>query len=82
MAKKVPIKKPTGDKTPETDIVYKKQGWICPSCGGGVAPDVKRCPCKPINYPTPWFPDPIPWNPKTPPLYPPWNPLDNPRITD
>lgn len=23
-------------------------GWICPVCGGGVKPDVERCPCKPL----------------------------------
>ena len=23
-------------------------GWVCPSCGGGCAPGVNRCPCTPI----------------------------------
>jgi hypothetical protein len=22
-------------------------GWICPACGGGVAPQIERCPCTP-----------------------------------
>jgi hypothetical protein len=24
-------------------------GWQCPCCGGGVAPGVERCPCKPMH---------------------------------
>lgn len=30
----------TGSKTPEAP-----RGWLCPACGGGVAPGVERCPC-------------------------------------
>lgn len=28
-----------------TTQTYVQQGWQCPTCGGGVAPWVQRCPC-------------------------------------
>lgn len=27
------------------DLVYQKNGWICPVCGAGVNPNEKVCPC-------------------------------------
>lgn len=80
MKKKVPVKKPKKSKPVDEQIVYKKEGWICPNCGGGIAPDVERCPCKPMNpYPSPS--DPIPWRPFPTPS--PWKfPLGGPEIID
>lgn len=27
------------------------KGWLCPRCGGGVAPHVSRCPCITTTHP-------------------------------
>jgi len=36
------------------------QGWTCPTCGGGVAPTVIRCPCKALPVQVAPLPAPVP----------------------
>lgn len=38
-----------GDLIAKSTETQKPAAWICPACGGGVAPHVTRCPCTPIN---------------------------------
>lgn len=32
-----------------TPLPAPVRGWTCPTCGGGVAPFVSRCPCTPVG---------------------------------
>jgi hypothetical protein len=38
---------PITTTTPVTGGTVQQTGWLCPACGGGNAPFVQRCPCKP-----------------------------------
>ena len=46
--------------------------WVCPVCGGGNAPHVSRCPCKPIQAYPPYQPQPYPSHPQPNPQPNPW----------
>lgn len=37
-------------------------GWLCPRCGGGVAPSMQICPCNSSNPLGPWVPTCAPSN--------------------
>lgn len=78
MAKKISVKK--YKKNPLEDTVYKKEGWVCKVCGGGVAPGVERCPCMPMNpfKIPPYNPPDIPWQPAPNP----WKYPGGPEIID
>ena len=41
------------------------EGWVCPVCKHGVAPDVKKCPCRGGFADIPWKPGPVPTPPYT-----------------
>jgi hypothetical protein len=38
---------PITTTAPVTGGTVQQTGWLCPACGGGNAPFVQRCPCKP-----------------------------------
>ena len=37
-----------GFQIPNAQANRSTNGWRCPSCNGGNAPDVSRCPCTPM----------------------------------
>ena len=59
------------------------QGWTCPTCCGGVAPTVIRCPCKALPVQVAPLPAPVPppgpyTNPEPLPI--PWAPSPSPGL--
>lgn len=40
----------TANSSATIDLVYQKNGWICPVCGAGVNPNEKVCPCYKLNH--------------------------------